>query len=64
MKDNKVPMWLNICCVLSVAIASYVTLFGKGGYLHNDEIEVVCGYEVTKSDCDDFRKEVNSMPRY
>lgn len=64
MEDNKVPMWINVFCILSVLIAAYVTLFGEGGYLDNDHIKVVCGHEVTKSDCDDFRKDVNSMPRY
>ena len=64
MEDNKVPTWINVFCILSVAIAAYVTLFGKGGYLDNNDIEVVCGHEVIKSDCDDFRKDVNSIPRY
>ena len=51
-------------CIVSILIASYVSLFSVGGYLNDESIDVVCGHEVSHSECEEFRREINDMPKY
>ncbi len=64
MNNHLTDFIINMFCIVTILIASYISLFSEGGYLNDESIDVVCGHEVSHSECEEFRKEINSQPKY